>query len=258
MMTAPDFEKKMLVFVFLNKGEKVTFSNDNLIVKTKDEQIRLQTTCYRVFALFIVGSFTLTTGIIQRAHKFDFPIFLLTQSVKIYDKLGHSMEGNVVLRKKQYAYSGLSIAKLIVKNKTQNQLLLLKNEFREKDELLKRDIKKISELISSVDLVENNLQELLGIEGNCAKIFFKHHFNNVEWNGRKPRVKLDYINSALDIGYSILFNLVDALLGIYGFDTYCGVLHKEFYMRKSLVSDLVEPFRVLIDAQVRKSINLDR
>ncbi len=41
----------------------------------------------------------------------------------------------------------------------------------------------------------------------------------------------------------------------YGFDVYNGVLHKQFYMRKSLVCDLVEPFRPLIDIQIKKAIN---
>ena len=67
---------------------------------------------------------------------------------------------------------------------------------------------------------------------------------------------MDYVNSALDMGYSLLFSFVDSLLESYGFDVYCGVLHRQFYMRKSLVCDLVEPFRPLIDLQVRKSLNL--
>ena len=33
---------------------------------------------------------------------------------------------------------------------------------------------------------------------------------------------------------------------------------KEFYMRKSLVCDLVEPLRPIIDQQVKKSINLKK
>ena len=45
-------------------------------------------------------------------------------------------------------------------------------------------------------------------------------------------------------------------MDLFGFDVYCGVLHKEFYMRKSLVCDLMEPFRPIIDTQIRKSINL--
>lgn len=40
------------------------------------------------------------------------------------------------------------------------------------------------------------------------------------------------------------------------FDEYCGVLHTQFYMRKSLICDIVEPFRVIIDRQTKKSVNL--
>lgn len=58
------------------------------------------------------------------------------------------------------------------------------------------------------------------------------------------------------MGYSMLFQIVDAILRTYGFDTYCGVLHTDFYMRKSLVCDLIEPMRPIIDLQIRKSINL--
>lgn len=89
-----------------------------------------------------------------------------------------------------------------------------------------------------------------------AKLYFKHEFDCVDWKGRKPRIKSDYVNSILDIGYSMLFNVIDSLLDLFGFDVYCGVLHKEFYMRKSLVCDLMEPFRPIIDTQIRKSINL--
>lgn len=50
--------------------------------------------------------------------------------------------------------------------------------------------------------------------------------------------------------------MVDSLLQVYGFDVYCGVYHKEFYMRKSLACDLMEPMRPMIDLTVRKGINL--
>lgn len=74
----------------------------------------------------------------------------------------------------------------------------------------------------------------------------------------REKAKNDYINSTLDIGYTVLFNFMDALLRIYGFDTYCGVLHRQFYMRKSLVCDVMEPFRAIVDHQIRKSINLQQ
>lgn len=96
----------------------------------------------------------------------------------------------------------------------------------------------------------------MGIEGNAARVYFPRIFDNVKWSGRKPRVKNDYVNVTLDIGYTMLFNLVDAILQIYGFDTYYGVFHKCFYMRKSLVCDIIEPMRPIIDYEVRKAINL--
>lgn len=48
------------------------------------------------------------------------------------------------------------------------------------------------------------------------------------------------------------------MLYIYGFDVFCGVLHRQFYMRKSLVCDVIEPFRPIIDLQIRKAINLQQ
>ncbi len=81
-------------------------------------------------------------------------------------------------------------------------------------------------------------------------------FDNVLWNGRQPRIKANYVNALLDLGYSMLFNMADSMLQIYGFDTYCGVYHREFYMRKSLACDVMEPMRPIIDYIVRKGINL--
>lgn len=107
-------------------------------------------------------------------------------------------------------------------------------------------------------LLDNELDylEIIGIEGNAARVYFPRIFDNVNWNGRKPRVKNDYVNVTLDIGYTMLFNLVDAILQIYGFDTYYGVFHRCFYMRKSLVCDIMEPMRPIIDYEIRKAINL--
>ena len=60
----------------------------------------------------------------------------------------------------------------------------------------------------------------------------------------------------MDIGYTYLFNFIEALTAIYGFDVYCGVYHTFFYQRKSLICDLVEPFRCIIDQRLRKAYNL--
>lgn len=257
MMTTKDFEAKQIIFIFLQPKEIISFQNDNILIKTADRKIKYQITCYRIFALFVVGHFVLTSGLIQRSHKFGFPIFLMTNGLKLYESFGGHMEGNLLLRKHQYEYQGLDLGKHILMNKVKCQRENL-NLQRDKSEELKKAIAALDRYIKEIEYYQGNLEGLLGLEGSAARIYFKQEFNNVQWGGRKPRIKNDYINSTLDIGYTVLFNFMDALLRIYGFDTYCGVLHRQFYMRKSLVCDVMEPFRAIVDHQIRKSINLQQ
>ena len=42
---------------------------------------------------------------------------------------------------------------------------------------------------------------------------------------------------------------------MFGFDLYVGVYHRLWFKRKSLVCDLVEPFRCIIDKAIKNAIN---
>lgn len=256
MLTSPDFNKKQIAFVFFSEGEKLSFNNDNIVVKTKDGKIKFQCTCYRIFIIYIVGHCSLTSVVLQKAKKFNFFIALMTNNYRLYSVIGAEKNGNTMLKRKQYEYFGLDIAKHITINKMRNQQNVLKR-VRNKNESIKDAIKKIDEYILKICETET-LNEIMAYEGLSSKIYFKNHFNNILWTGRKPRLKHDYINSALDIGYSILFTFIETILESYGFDTFCGVMHTQFYMRKSLVCDIIEPFRVIVDEQIKKSINLNQ
>lgn len=254
MFSAPDFSKKQIVFVLFNEGEKMAFSNDNLVIKDAEGKIKFQCSCFRLFIVFAVGHTSITTPLIQRAQKFGFFIALVTPGFRLYSLIGAEKDGNTLLHKKQYAYEGLGIAKVITANKMQNQKEEL-NSVRDKSDAVKEAILSIDEYIKKVPNA-NTLNELMGLEGLASRAYFRNHFNNILWQGRQPRIKRDYVNSVLDIGYTLLFTFMDALLLSFGFDTYCGVMHRQFYMRKSLVCDMVEPFRPLIDHEVKKAINL--
>lgn len=253
MISRNDFSKKQILWVFSSEGDKISFKNDNIIVSDKEGVIKHQSTCYRLFMVCIIGDITITSGIIQRAHKFGFSICMMTKTLRLYEIIGHKMDGNTLLHKKQYEHVGSEIGKRIISNKLMNQKEAIKH-LRVKSEDAKDIITKIEDLQFELHN-KNELRSILGIEGTAAKLYFKEIFSTADWRGRHPRIKTDYINSILDIGYTILFNFVDALLRTYDFDTYYGVLHTCFYMRKSLVCDLMEPLRPLIDLQVRKSIN---
>lgn len=254
MLNANDFKKKQIVFLFTNEGDKLSFLNDNIIVKNKEGGIKYQSTCYRLFMICVVGNISITSGLIQRSKKFGFSICLMTTTFKVYEILGARMEGNTLLRKHQYEYTENDIGRKIEQNKIKNQSQILKN-IRGKNQIMKEGIELLDKMVVQLEQPLEYL-EVMGIEGNAARVYFSRVFDNVDWKGRKPRIKNDYVNVTLDIGYTMLFNIVDAILQVYGFDTYYGVFHKCFYMRKSLVCDLMEPIRPVVDYQVRKSINI--
>lgn len=256
MLSEPDFREKKVILVHSKDGDKISFRNDNLIVKDKDEKIKFQLSCYRIFVIFVVGGFTLTTGVVEKSKKFGFSIVLFSAYFKVYSCINYSMEGNTLLRKKQYMTDkGNEIAKQIIINKIENQRSILVN-LRSKQ--VRDGIEKLDEQINKLKNNDYNDNGIMGIEGVAAKVYFRRLYMGYRWDGRKPRVKRDKINLLMDIGYTVLFNYIEAILSIYGFDIYKGNLHKEFFKRKSLVCDIVEPFRPIVDYKIRKMINLNQ
>lgn len=255
MLDINDFVKKQIVVYMPAAGDKLSYKNDNMVISDHDGKIKYQYTCYRIFLLMVIGDTTITTGILRRAEKFGFSICFFSYSFRLYGTYGERMKGNTMLKRKQYAYEGNEIGRMLIRNKITNQKRALER-IKRKTPDIKEGITLLSGYISELGQEGIDHDHLLAIEGNAARVYFPRIFNTCRWTSRKPRIKADYVNSLLDIGYTILFNFIDAVLSVFGFDTYQGVLHTCFYMRKSLVCDIMEPFRTIIDWRVRKGIAL--
>ncbi|MDF3820551.1 type V CRISPR-associated endonuclease Cas1 [Leptospira sp. 96542] len=254
MLSLPDFREKHIVVSFPSEGQAISFKNDNLIIKDGDNNTILQTSCYRIFSVIIVGGTTLTTGIIERSKKFGFSIYLMSYGLKPIGVWNSSAEGNFLLRQKQYSYSETKIALSLVKNKIHNQISLLKS-VRSKSNRVKDAILSLESYKSKS---ETDLKSILGMEGIASRVFFQAWFEELNWKGRKPRSKIDITNTLMDIGYTYLFYFLESMLNLYGFDIFKGVYHQNFYQRKSLVCDLVEPFRCIIDRRIKTAYGLNQ
>ena len=242
------------MFLITKDGQKLSFQNDNVVIKDKNGKIIHQSTCYRLFAIIIVGHISITSGLIQRAKKFGFGIAFMTSGFRMYQTISATAQANVMLRRKQYEYNSLGAAKALIRNKIENQRRVISAK-REKSEYDRQTVNRLDGYMIKLNDAQN-FREILGLEGSASRVYFASLFDDIAWMGRKPRVKQNMVNSLLDIGYTILFCYIEAIIALYGFDEYCGVLHTQFYMRKSLVCDIVEPFRVIIDRQTKKSVNL--
>ncbi|HIW21950.1 MAG TPA: CRISPR-associated endonuclease Cas1 [Candidatus Dorea intestinavium] len=182
MLSVPDFAKKQIIFVFTKEGDKISFSNENVIVKNKEGKIKHQSTCYRLFMLCIVGHMSVTSGLLQRANKFGFTICLMTVGMRVYQVINGYGEGNTIIRSRQYEYTGLEIGKIIINNKIKSQYKALQT-IRYRNDVLNEAIATMKK--HSQDALEaENRNELLGIEGSAARVYFPQIYSNVQWKRR--------------------------------------------------------------------------
>lgn len=252
MLTLPDFREKKIVFVQAEKDidHQIRFWNSNIRIY-KDGSPVDQISCHIVLALVIVGNTSITSTLIQRAKKFGISILLLNYALRSYAEINSIAEGNTLIRTKQYQMppeEALQESIELVKNKIGNQAALLQK-------VKKLDNNVHLHAIQTLQAVTSH-QELLGIEGNFSSRYFGSLFAPYAWHRRAPQAKEDVTNVLMDIGYTYLFNYVDAILRLFGFDTYKGFYHQLFFQRKSLACDLMEPVRPIIDYQIVKGYNL--
>ena len=250
MLSLPDLKEKQVLFVKTSQGveNNLKIINDNIVL-LKDGKVQNRLSCSKALAVFIVGECTLTSALIKKSMDYGVSIFLLRDSLENYTSMDSKADGNYLLRMKQYALrenDELALAKNIVKNKIRNDLKLLKSAGKISSEEYKAQKKDMMEKIE--EAAEE--KELLGIEGSFAKKFFSLYFEELDWYRRMPRTKIDPYNVLLDIGYTFMFNYVDCLLNLFGFDTYKGFYHKLYFQRKSLSCDMVEPLRCLIERKL--------
>lgn len=187
-------------------------------------------------------------------------------------KIAGESSGNVLLRKQQYRISDDEQAScLIARNmilgkvfncrwsvdRTIRDHALRVNEGRcsTAENYLSNAIEKIR--------VEENLDSLRGLEGECASVYFGvldemilNQKNNFSFKGRNKRPPLDRVNAMLSFGYSLLANDCGGALEGVGLDSYVGFMHRDRPGRKSMALDLMEELRaVFVDRFVLTMIN---
>lgn len=209
----------------------------------------------KLLALFIIGHITVTTPLIEKCKKYNVALVVLKPNLRPVFYWSNSAEANYLLRQYQYALpiNDISIAKTIVYNKIYNQIVNLKRT-KKKDCITVEAIENCQTILNGIDNIED-YKQLMGNEGIAAKSYFAAYFQSLSWRGRYPRTKCDSLNVTLDIGYTILFNYIECFVRMFGFDIYKGVYHRQWFQRKSLICDLIEPFRCLIDHAVLLAFN---
>ena len=64
------------------------------------------------------------------------------------------------------------------------------------------------------------------------------------------RTQDNYVNAALNYGYSIILSMFSKEIVSQGYFTQLGIFHDNMFNQLNLACDLMEPFRILVDRQV--------
>lgn len=121
---------------------------------------------------------------------------------------------------------------------------IVTEKIRKQKELLEYLGKEESKLLSSY-LQEVRLNDESNREGHAAKVYF-----NALFGLDFTRTLDNNINAALNYGYSIILSAFTREITANGYITQLGLFHDNMFNQFNLASDLMEPFRILVDKEV--------
>jgi len=211
-LITPRHDRKPL---YLNsQGFRVGKSGEVLQVKEK-EQLKQEVRLGEICQVNLMGNVQVSTQAVQTLCEADIPICYFSQGGWFYGITTGMNSRNVFLRRTQFRLANqdwftLSLARRLVAGKVRNQRTLLqRNHVEPKPESLLglRQMAEQSERAQS-------LEELLGIEGNAARIYF-HDFAGMiktdedargserqfafDFEGRNRRPPRDPVNALLSL-----------------------------------------------------------
>lgn len=267
--------------LYLNtQGLHVGKSGNVLKIKEKDQvvqEVRIGELCQ----LNLYGNIQLSTQAIQALCENEVPIAYFSMGGWFYGVTQGLGVKNIFLRREQFRLADvpgfcLRLSRDLVVGKIRNQRTMLQRNHVEPPPHALAILKCLCEDAEQAE----SMEQLLGIEGNAARIYFEHFagmikrgeddavaagdagqgdgedrftFDFVNRNRRPPR---DPVNALLSLAYSMLAKDLTIVSQAVGFDPYLGFYHQPRFGRASLALDLMEPFRPLIaDSAVLSAIN---
>jgi CRISPR-associated protein Cas1 len=217
-----------------------------------------------------MGNIQISTQAVQTLCEREVPVCYFSQGGWFYGITSGLGTKNVFLRKAQFRLADeewfcLRFARQLIAGKIRNQRVMLMRNHIEPPPLVVEQLKRMVERAEAVE----SLPELLGIEGNAARLYFGHFdgmlkteagerpdgisFDFTTRNRRPPR---DPVNALLSLGYSLLAKDLTIAAAAVGFDPMIGYYHQPRFGRPALALDLMEPFRPLIvESAVLQAVN---
>ena len=258
------------VLYILTENSYLYCENETICVKVGGlEKVRIP--AHTIESIICLCNTTVSTPFIGFCGKNKISLSFHGPNGAFYGRIYGPVNGNVILRQKQYEIIGRSDAVEIVRNILQGKILNSRNTLMraargttaERETVLRNAA---SLLIEQSELIEaaDSIDSLRGIEGAAATIYFrvfdemlKTEEEDMRFEKRSRRPPENRVNAVLSFVYMLLKNDVQSALESVGIDPAVGYLHMLRPGRPSMALDLMEELRSpLCDRFVISLINL--
>ncbi|HEY7387305.1 MAG TPA: CRISPR-associated endonuclease Cas1 [Bryobacteraceae bacterium] len=256
--------------LYLNtQGLRVGKSGAVLQVRDKDKLVQ-EARLIEICQVSLIGNVQISTQAVQALCEAGIPICYFSMGGWFYGITFGLNQKNVFLRRSQFRlaeqeYFARALARRLVAGKIRNQRTLLQRNHIEPERNILAGLKEMAERAEEA----RSLEQLLGIEGNAARLYFGAFAGMIkagegeasldlrfDFEGRNRRPPRDPVNAMLSLAYSLLAKDLTVACYAVGFDPYIGYYHQPRFGRPALALDLMEPFRPLIaDSAVLTAIN---
>ncbi len=246
------------------QGTTVHADGDTLVLR-RGEFVLRRVRAGELDQVLLFGGVDITSRAMALLLRREVDLVLLTQNGNFRGRLCGRSSKNVQLRLTQYQRATdpafcLSVARAIVAGKLQNQRqILLRAQRRLQDNDLAAALGNLR-VLGQRAAECRDLDVLRGLEGQGAALYFGQFGKLIrnpafQFSTRTRRPPRDPVNALLSFGYAVLGSTAETEVYRCGLDPMLGFLHQSAYGRPSLMLDLLEEFRPLIDTLVLRVIN---
>lgn len=262
--------RKLLNTLYItDESAYLSLDNDNFICKIADKE-RLRIPFDNIENIVCFNYVGCSPALMGKCVEKTIPINFVSPHGKFLAKVYGETKGNVFLRIFQidkFRLDGINLAQNTLAAKFSNSIKLIKRSLHDNSDLRNNeDIADVLKILhSGVEKVfdAQTLDELLGIEGFCAKNYFSifgklitNPKSMFKFSYRTKRPPLDPINAVLSFVYTLYTSEFSSALETVGLDSYIGFCHTLRSGRNSLSCDLVEEVRAVAERFVLTLFNL--
>ncbi len=251
--------KKLLNVLYITSPNTYLSLDGDTIVIKKEENVAMRMPLHNLENIVNFGYNGASPALMGACAEHGIGLCFLSPHGRFWGRITGRVNGNVLLRKKQYLLSeneseSVKLGRSFLTGKIYNCRKVIERGLRDHALLvdcaaLKGASQGLRESLKALRTCET-LADLMGFEGSAAKQYFgvfdglvlqqKEDFFFKERSRRPP---LDNLNALLSFFYTVLTNEVASALESVGLDPYVGFLHQDRPGRPSLALDLMEELR---------------